>query len=117
MRRSGCSGWIICAGLWCLCALAAHAESAKSACVRPSPGQMAVTPPELRSANGKLDVTFTLRREGDTYGRTVFCYISGTGEQSPTLRVRPGDALTIHLKNGIVDTSAPMPAMHMHMAA
>lgn len=57
-------------------------------------------PPELRSKDGVLDATFTLKK-------TTF-HVAGTQVQGfaydgqfigPTLRVRPGDTVRIHLRN------------------
>jgi FtsP/CotA-like multicopper oxidase with cupredoxin domain len=76
-------------------------------CPRPAPGSPVSEPAELRSANGELHVQFSFRSEVDAAGLTRYCYIADNGAESPTLRVRPGDTLTISLKN---ELSAPGPA-------
>src|SRR6202453_2363020 len=59
-------------------------------------------------------------READ--GSVRYCYVTATGEQSPTLRMRPGDLLVLKLKNELADLGAPAAAgatvpAHVHGAA
>jgi len=56
-------------------------------------------PPEIRSANGHLRVELAYRRVVDSDGLTRYCYIDNEGRQSPTLRVKPGDQVTLTLRN------------------
>jgi FtsP/CotA-like multicopper oxidase with cupredoxin domain len=76
-------------------------------CPRPAAGSAVSEPADLRSANGDLRVQFSFRSEVDASGVTRYCYIANTGAESPTLRVHPGDTLTISLKN---ELSTPAPA-------
>lgn len=69
------------------------------ACARPEAGAAAQQPAELRSENGKLSVTLTIRNSPDANGNMRYCYLDERGNQAPTLRVKPGDILTVVLKN------------------
>ena len=92
-----------------LCGRTIRAQTAASAekCPRPAPGSTVSEPADLRSTNGELRVQFSFRSEVDAAGLTRYCYIADNGAESPTLRVHPGDTLTISLKN---ELSAQAPA-------
>jgi FtsP/CotA-like multicopper oxidase with cupredoxin domain len=82
----------------------AHAQSADPAdlvCARPAAGSVVQDPPDLRSANGVLEVTFQFRTTVDALGLTRYCFVTDTGLESPTLHVNPGDQLIIHLQNSL----------------
>jgi len=68
-------------------------------CPRPGSGSVIETPPEVTSSNGKLDVEFQFRASAQPDGRIRYCYIDANGDESPTLRVRPGDTVILKLKN------------------
>ena len=78
-------------------------------CPRPSPGSAVTEPEDLRSRNGELKVDLTIHNYADADGSTRYCYIDGNGNQSPNLRLKPGDLLILHLKNDLKD-SDPAPA-------
>jgi FtsP/CotA-like multicopper oxidase with cupredoxin domain len=60
----------------------------------------------------KVDLTIHNSTEG---GSTRYCYIDGNGNQSPNLRLKPGDLLILHLKNDLTDPDpAAAPAKHVH---
>ena len=78
--------------------------------------------------HGELNVHFSFRSEVDASGATRYCYVAQNGEESPTLRVHPGDTLVISLKNEMAaeekksnasakGTGATMPSMTHHEAA
>jgi len=92
-----------------LCVRTIHAQTAapNEKCPRPAPGSAISEPADLRSANGELRVQFSFRSEVDAAGLTRYCYIADNGAESPTLRVHPGDTLTISLKNEL-STPAPV---------
>lgn len=69
-----------------------------TACPRYAAGDTVTSPPELKSQNNKLEVTFNFKTV-TTGGITRYCFVTDTGLESPTLRVNPGDMLIIHLKN------------------
>jgi FtsP/CotA-like multicopper oxidase with cupredoxin domain len=81
--------------------LARATAPGKDPCPRPQPGSIVGEPADLRSKDGVLRVELTALnvREGD--GRTRYCFVDGEGHESPTLRVRPGDLVTLTLKNGM----------------
>jgi FtsP/CotA-like multicopper oxidase with cupredoxin domain len=58
----------------------------------------------LRSQNGVLEADLTARDVRDVHGTTLYCYTDATGRQSPTLRVKPGDLVILHLKNALSGT-------------
>jgi FtsP/CotA-like multicopper oxidase with cupredoxin domain len=81
-------------------------------CPRPVPGSSLKAPAELRSASGRLEVTFFMRMRVDIYGVTLYCYEDASGNESPTLRVHPGDEVLLHLKNELPATAGG----HQHAA-
>ena len=64
----------------------------------------------MRSKSGILDVTLTAENEKQPDGRVRTCFVDGAGNESPNLRVYPGDRVTIHLKNGMKDLDGSAPA-------
>jgi FtsP/CotA-like multicopper oxidase with cupredoxin domain len=70
-------------------------------CPRPSEGSVVREPDDLRSQNGVLKVDFTLRDQPEPNGSRRYCYIDAAGQQSPTLRVKPGDLVILNLKNEV----------------
>ncbi len=93
---------------------AMHAQNlSDQKCPRPAPGSAVSEPADLRSSHGQLAVHFSFRSEVDAAGLTRYCYIAENGEESPTLRVHPGDTLIITLKNALPEPAtvpAPNPA-------
>ena len=84
-------------------------------CSRPAPGSVVPEPEDLRSQNGVLKVDLTIHNYAEPESSTRYCYVDGNGNQSPNLRLKPGDLLILHLKNDlrIVDPSAAV-ANHIH---
>jgi FtsP/CotA-like multicopper oxidase with cupredoxin domain len=74
-------------------------ESADQVCRRTAAGATVPEPKDLRSREGVLRVELTYRSSRDAQGRTRFCFLDTDGAEAPTLRVSPGDWLTIVLKN------------------
>ena len=64
-------------------------------------GSATTAPPELKSQNGVLEVTFKFLTATDSQGLVRYCYVTDTGLQAPTLRVNPGDQLIIHFQNDL----------------
>ena len=83
----------------------AQNDPADLICPRSEPGMVLEQPVDLYSSKGKLEVTLHFRRATDTLGLVRYCYVSDEGEESPTLHVRPGDRLLIHLKNDLAAES------------
>src|SRR5579863_1431232 len=70
-----------------------------NACSRGPLGGEVPEPPELRSTNGELKAELAFRSSVDSLGLTRYCYVDKAGNQSATLRVKPGDRLTLILRN------------------
>jgi len=100
--------------LWCLLlamllSATCFAQSpSNQACPRPAAGATIANPPELRSRNGKLELTLHVKYQQTAVseGPPRYCYVTDDGIESPTLRVHPGDELVIHLHNDLPPTSA-----------
>lgn len=78
-------------------------EVSPDACSRPSMGSSVPEPEDLRSQNGVLKVELTERNAAGPNGSTRYCFLDGNGNQSPTLRLNPGDLLILNLKNDLSD--------------
>jgi len=88
-------------------------EPPGNTCNRPSPGSVVPEPEDLRGHDGVLKVDLTIRNT-EVNGTTRYCYVDANGNQSPTLRLNPGDLLILHLKNDLTATDPTAPhAMHM----
>jgi FtsP/CotA-like multicopper oxidase with cupredoxin domain len=73
-----------------------------------------MAPRDVRSKNGLLKVTLTVRASIDANGRIRYCFFDDRGDLAPTLRVQPGDDVDIRLRNEIslpATASASMPSM------
>src|SRR5579863_625081 len=104
----------------CLCFAELHptllVRGATESCPRPSPGSAVIEPANLRSRNGVLKVELTARNEKQSDGTMRYCFVDTEGEESPTLRVNPGDLVTLTLKNDLTNFgSATATALHEHM--
>jgi hypothetical protein len=62
------------------------------------------------SHNGLLDVAFDYLTAVDDAGRTLFCFMTPDGKQSPTLHVKPGDTLNVTVTNRVPPAPAGSPA-------
>lgn len=95
--------------------LPARSQPHTNLCPRPFYGALVQAPPELRSVGGHLRVDLSLRASADMFRLPVYCYIDGTGQEAPTLRVQPGDDLVLTLKNELPPTTDAV-AGHNHHA-
>ncbi|HVV64030.1 MAG TPA: multicopper oxidase domain-containing protein [Rhizomicrobium sp.] len=78
----------------------AHAMAADGGvCPRLEPGQKVLPPPDLFSRDGVLKVAFNYYTSVDDAGRTLFCFVTPDGAQSPTLHVKPGDRIEMTVTN------------------
>ena len=68
-------------------------------CARPLAGSVVEPPADLYSRNGALEVQLNYQTSVDSEGRTLFCFVTRDGLESPTLHVKPGEALDITLTN------------------
>jgi FtsP/CotA-like multicopper oxidase with cupredoxin domain len=74
-------------------------------CPRAAAGIELPQPPDLYSQNGVLNVSMGYHTSVDDAGRTLFCFVTSDGAESPTLHVNPGDTINIQLTNML--TEAP----------
>jgi FtsP/CotA-like multicopper oxidase with cupredoxin domain len=85
--------------------------------VRPAAGAEVGQPADLRSAHGELRVDLHYRTDVDAGGRTRHCYVTETGTEAPTLRLKPGDLLVIRLRNdGVAASPMNMKPASRHSA-
>jgi len=82
--------------------------SAGTACPRYAAGSELQAPPDLYSKNGVLHVALNYQTTVDDAGRTLFCFETPDGLESPTLHVQPGDLVEIDL----TDTLPPTGIVH-----
>jgi len=92
-------------------------ESKRDLCPRPTEGGLVREPEELRSKNGVMKVDLVLRDEAEPNGSRRYCYIDAAGQESPTLRVKPGDLVILNLKNELTDPAGPAGPHRMHASA
>lgn len=78
-------------------------------CPRPAVSSVVSEPADLRSENGVLRVDLTVHNSKQADGSIRYCYIDAAGNESPNLRVKPGDLVILHLKNDL--TVAPHPSL------
>lgn len=89
--------------------------------LRPAPGSVVVDAPSLSSQNGSLQLALTLRNAVDSLGYTHYCfdYATPSGSlEAPTLRLNPGDTLTLDLTNHLnlpPSSYSAYSAKHAHM--
>jgi FtsP/CotA-like multicopper oxidase with cupredoxin domain len=69
------------------------------ACQRFPAGSTVQQPPSLFSQNGVLNVSFSYQTTTDKFGRQLFCFMTPSGLENPTLYVNPGDTLNITVTN------------------
>ncbi|HTS29443.1 MAG TPA: multicopper oxidase domain-containing protein [Bryobacteraceae bacterium] len=84
-----------------ICASAQTATSFTGPCPRFPAGILVPEPSNLYSQAGKLTVNLTYNTTTDSAGRTLYCFTTSTGIESPTLHVKPGDTLTVNVKNNL----------------
>jgi FtsP/CotA-like multicopper oxidase with cupredoxin domain len=76
-----------------------------NACPRPKIGSPVQEPEDLRSKDGVLKVDLTEHNFVEPSGTKRYCFVDANGNQSPTLRLHPGDLLILSLKNDMNDFS------------
>ena len=70
-------------------------------CPRPPAKSEVLPPPDLFSSGGVLNVSLNYWTSVDDAGRTLFCFSTPDGLESPTLHVNPGDTINISLTNQV----------------
>ncbi|HEX8817836.1 MAG TPA: multicopper oxidase family protein [Terriglobales bacterium] len=91
------------------------AQSRSEICPRPSIGSLVTDPENLRSLNGVLKLDLTAHNQKQKDGSTRYCFIDSAGNESPTLRVNPGDLVVLTLKNALASFDGPSAAQPMQM--
>ncbi len=82
--------------------LSAVAVAADIHCPRPKVGSDILPPPDLFSNGGVLNVSLDYWMDVDAAGRTLFCFRTADGLESPTLHANPDDTINIILTNHVV---------------
>jgi FtsP/CotA-like multicopper oxidase with cupredoxin domain len=70
-----------------------------NACRRFAEGEQIKDPAVLHSVGGILSVALSFQTRTDAQGRTLYCFMTPSGLENPTLRARPGDRLIITVTN------------------
>jgi FtsP/CotA-like multicopper oxidase with cupredoxin domain len=96
-----------------LAAIQSSAFAQANPCPRFVAGSNVTNPPDLYSQGGSLTVKLAYNTATDAAGRTLYCFTTPNGTESPTLHVRPGDNLTVNVTNKL---PAPTPAGAMQMS-
>lgn len=94
-----------------VCASAQATTSFNNPCPRFPTGSVVPEAPNLFSHDGVLIVNLSYTTTTDSAGRTLYCFTTPNGLESPTLHVKPGDTLTVNVKNNL-----PTPASAGAMA-
>jgi FtsP/CotA-like multicopper oxidase with cupredoxin domain len=83
-------------------------SDAAGPCARFAAGSVVSNPTDLFSKHGVLTVNLSYNTQVDADGRTLYCFTTPDGTESPTLHVHPGDQLVVNVTNNLpapVDTS------------
>lgn len=96
-----------------LIALPSYLCGQSSSCPRFVAGSVVTEPPDLYSVGGSLAVNLSYNTATDSDGRTLYCFTTPDGAESPTLHISPGDHLIVTVKNNL---PAPASAGSMAMA-
>lgn len=89
-------------------------ESTPDPCTRPGPGSNVAESEDLRSHNGVLQVELSVHNYKEKDGTTRYCYLLPDGNESPTLRLNPGDLLILNLKNDLTRYESSTGSNHVH---
>lgn len=76
-------------------------------CSRFTAGRVVHNPPALFSSNGVLNVRFSYQQTTDSAGRTLFCFMTDTGLEEPTLHVKPGCGSAVLMAINVVAWTVP----------
>jgi FtsP/CotA-like multicopper oxidase with cupredoxin domain len=95
-----------------MCAFSQTDATKTNPCPRFGAGSTVYNPPSLFSQHGLLTVNFSYNTETDAEGRTLYCFTTPDGRESPTLHIHPGDTVVVNVKNN-VPTGVPASNMQM----
>jgi FtsP/CotA-like multicopper oxidase with cupredoxin domain len=96
LKFIGAVVWALLAGALSPLSASAHGDHF---CPRPNAGTAVAPPPDLFSVDGVLNASFEYYTTVDNAGRTLFCFLTPDGLQSPALHIRPGDTLNLSVTN------------------
>ncbi len=85
-----------------VCAFLSASAQLPNCPLRPAPGTVVLDALNISSQNGVLSLALTMRNAADSAGFTHYCldYATASGDvEAPTLRLNPGDTLTLDLTN------------------
>jgi len=68
-------------------------------CPRPTANSEIGQPSQLVTSGGVLQVAFSFQTRKDSFGRVLYCFMTASGLQNPTLFVNPGDTLIVTVTN------------------
>ena len=91
--------WALLLALLCLSMPGKALAEDGGVCPRPAVGTVIQPPPDIASIDGVLKINFNYYTSVDNEGRTLFCFVTNKGEQSPTLHVKPGDTIEMSVTN------------------
>jgi FtsP/CotA-like multicopper oxidase with cupredoxin domain len=77
----------------------ASVQPVPNPCPRFAAGSVVHQPAALFSQNGVLSVRFSYQTTTDAAGRALYCFMTPSGWENPTLHVKPGDHLIITVTN------------------
>jgi FtsP/CotA-like multicopper oxidase with cupredoxin domain len=77
----------------------AAVQPVANACPRFAAGSVVQQPAAFFSQDGELSVQFSYQTTTDFANRTLFCFMTPSGLENPTLHVKPGDHLIITVTN------------------
>ena len=83
-------------------------KASRAICQRPASGSVVAEPEDIRSENGVLKLELTIRSSVEADGHVRYCYLAKDGSEAPNVRVKPGDWVTLSLKN---DIEVPPPSV------
>ncbi|HWA04546.1 MAG TPA: multicopper oxidase domain-containing protein [Rhizomicrobium sp.] len=90
-------------GLWVAALVPGQALADGGVCPRPAGQTEIQQPPDIYSVNNLIDINLNYYTSMDDEGRTLFCFVTDDGKESPTLHVKPGDTIRIKLTNQVPD--------------
>jgi FtsP/CotA-like multicopper oxidase with cupredoxin domain len=91
--------------------------------LRPNPGTVVLDQLSLSSQNGSLSLGLTMQNAADAFGYMHYCFDyagSGGTTEAPTLRLNPGDTLTLDLTDQLnvnpltINAKRPLPMNMVH---
>ena len=78
-------------------------------CYRYSSGTSFKQPLNEFSSNGSLSLHLDFQSRVDSNGNSLYCYRADSGHQSPTLRVAPGERLSVLFSNSLSSSGGATP--------